>query len=126
MHRAASALAVFLVLLSLAGAELRAGDAPASMSQKTRSIGEQDYATGDWGGLRSSLEARGVLFNFTYVADGFGVVAGGIKRGTFYNGFLDLGTDIDLEKLAGWKGTHFHVNGFYPQGVNGSANYVAF
>jgi porin len=124
MHRPAPTLAVFLVLLSLAGEELRAGDAPASMLPKIPIIWEQDYTTGDWGGLRSSLEARGVLFNFTYVADGFGVVAGGIKRGAFYNGFLDLGTDIDLEKLVGWNGTHFHVNGFYPHGEDGSANYV--
>ena len=73
---------------------------------------------------RKRLEDRGVVFNFTYAADGFAVVSGGIKRGVFYNGILDLGTDIDLEKLAGWKGTHFHINGFYPHGEDGSGNYV--
>jgi porin len=75
-------------------------------------------------GLRKRLEDRGVVFNFTYAADGFAVLSGGIKRGVFYNGILDLGTDIDLEKLAGWKGTHFHINGFYPHGEDGSGNYV--
>lgn len=85
---------------------------------------EREYATGDWGGLRTSLAARGIIFNFTYAADPIGVVSGGIKRGVLYNGFLDLGTDIDLEKLAGWKGGHFHVNAFHPHGANGSANYV--
>ena len=74
--------------------------------------------------MRTLLADHGVIFNFTYAADPIGVVSGGIKRGVFYNGFLDLGTDIDLEKLAGWKGGHFHVNGFYPHGENGSANYV--
>jgi porin len=74
--------------------------------------------------LRQRLEDRGIVFNFTYAADAFAVVSGGIQRGVFFNGILDLGTDIDLEKLAGWKGAHFHVNGFYPHGEDGSANYV--
>ena len=124
MRRAASSLAVILVLLSLSGVELRAGDALSAPALKTESIWEREYATGDWGGLRTLLADRGVLFNFTYAADGIGVVSGGIKRGVLYNGFLDLGTDIDLEKLVGWKGGRFHVNGFYPHGENGSANYV--
>jgi porin len=124
MRRAASSLAVILVLLSLSGAGLRAGDALPALTPKAQSIWEQEYATGDWGGMRTLLANRGVLFTFTYAADGIGVVSGGINRGVFYNGFLDLGTDIDLEKLVGWKGAHFHVNGFYPHGENGSANYV--
>jgi porin len=65
-----------------------------------------------------------VLFTFTYAADVIGVASGGVRRGAFYNGFLDLGTDIDLEKLVGWKGGAFHVNGFYPHGEFGSGNYV--
>ena len=124
MRRAASSLAVILVLLPLSGGKLRAGDAVPVLTPKMQSMWEREYATGDWGGLRSSLAARGILFNFTYAADPIGVVSGGIKRGVFYNGFLDLGTDIDLEKLIGWKGGHFHVNGFHPHGENGSTNYV--
>ena len=88
------------------------------------SAAAEDFATGDWGGLRTELADHGVIFNFTYVADGFDVVSGGIRRGAFYNGLLDLGTDIDLEKLAGWHGAHFHVNGILPHGVNGSGKYV--
>lgn len=52
-------------------------------------------------GCASLLADHGVLFTFTYAADGIGVVAGGMKRGVICNGFLDLGTDIDLEKLVG-------------------------
>ena len=124
MRRAASILAVIIVLLSLSGAKLRAGESVPALSPGIQSLWEQEYATGDWGGLRPQLAARGVIFNFTYAADPIGVVSGGIKRGVFYNGFLDLGTDIDLEKLVGWKGGHFHVNGFHPHGENGSANYA--
>ncbi len=124
MHRAASSLAVILVLLAPFRGDLRAGDAVPASPPKAESMWEREYATGDWGGLRRRLAERGVIFNFTYAADPIGVVSGGIQRGAFYNGFLDLGTDIDLEKLAGWKGGRFHVNGFYPHGENGSANYV--
>ena len=124
MRRAASSLVVILVLLAVSGARLRAGDAAPLLPPKMQSLWEQEYATGDWGGLRTQLADRGVVFNFTYAAEPIAAVSGGIKCGVFYNGFLDLGTDIDLEKLVGWKGGHFHVNGFYPHGENGSANYV--
>ena len=112
------------MLLSLSSGRLRAGDAVSALTPKMESMWEREYATGDWGGLRTSLADRGIIFNFTYAADPIGIVSGGIKRGVLYNGLLDLGTDIDLEKLVGWKGGHFHVNAFYPQGENGSANYV--
>ena len=88
------------------------------------SLWESEHATGDLGGLRTSLSDRGVVFNFTYAADAFGVVSGGIQRGVLYNGLLDLGTDVDLETLVGWTGAHFHLNALYPHGENGSANYV--
>ena len=124
MRLAASSLAVIPVLLSLSGESLRSADAAPLLPPRMQSLWAQEYATGDWGGLRTALADRGVVFNFTYAADPIGVVSGGIRRGVLYNGFLDLGTDIDLEKLVGWKGGHFHVNGFYPHGENGSANYV--
>jgi porin len=108
----------------LAGITMRAGDDVPKLAPKVQPTEEQEYATGEWGGLRTTLADRGVVFNFTYTADGFGVVSGGIRRGVLYNGLLDLGTDIDLEKLAGWKGGHFHVNAIYPHGANGSAEYV--
>ena len=112
--------ALILVLLAHGCGGLHAAEA----APKPQSLWEREYATGDWGGLRTTLGEHGVVFNFTYAADPMAAVSGGIRRGVFYNGFLDLGTDIDLEKLMGWKGGHFHVNGFYPHGENGSANYV--
>jgi porin len=124
MRRVASSLAIVLVLLPLLGGWLRAGDAVSVLAPKMQLMWERECATGDWGGVRTSLADRGVIFNLTYAADPIGVVFGGIKRGVLYNGFLDLGTDIDLEKLVGLKGGRFHVNAFHPHGENGSANYV--
>jgi porin len=124
MRRVASSLAIVLVLLSLSNGRLRAGNAAPVLTPKIQSMWEREYATGDWGGLRTAFSDRGVVFNFTYAADPIGIVSGGLKRGVLYNGFLDLGSDIDLEKLVGWKGGHFHANIFHPHGENGSANYV--
>ena len=126
MRRVASSFAAVPLLLLCLGAELHAGDmaSASAATVKAPSWWDGDDATGNWGGRRTALADRGVVFNFNYTADGFGVVAGGIKRGVFYNGLLDLGVDLDLEKLLGWKGGHFHVNAIDPHGANGSAKYV--
>ncbi|MEO7317503.1 MAG: carbohydrate porin [Chthoniobacteraceae bacterium] len=124
MRHVGSSLAGILALLSLSDVRLRAGDAVPALTPKIQSMWERENATGEWGGLRTMLADRGVILNFTYAANGFGVVSGGIKRGALYNGILDFGTDIDLEKLVGWKGGHFHVNVLHPHGENDSANYV--
>lgn len=126
MHgrRVVSGRAVLLALLTSGGARGRAADGASADSPKPSWFRERAYATGDWDGLRPRLADRGVLFNFTYAADVMGVVAGGIRRGAFYNGLLDLGADLDLEPLVRWPGGRVHVNGFYPHGENGSATYA--
>lgn len=43
-------------------------------------------------------------------------VSGGIRRGTIYEGLVQPGVQIDLEKLFGWKGALFEANGFYAFG----------
>jgi hypothetical protein len=53
MHRVASSLSVLLVLLALSPEELDASDAGATLSPKTQSLCEREYATGDWGGQRT-------------------------------------------------------------------------
>src|SRR5574343_814520 len=42
--------------------------------------------SGDWGGLRSRLEERGVVFTLTQTSDVLGNVNGGVKRGIQYDG----------------------------------------
>jgi len=117
-------LAFIFALLPFPKQKLHASESAPPSSSKGQLIWAREYAAGDWGGLRRTLSDHGVLFNFTYAADVIGVASGGIRRGTFYNGLLDLGAEIDSEKLVGWKGGRFHVNAFYPHGENGSANFV--
>lgn len=73
---------------------------------------------------REILADWGVQFNATYIAEVFGNVSGGMRRGSIYTGRLDLGTDIDLEKVVGWTGARFHANIFQIHGQGLSRDYV--
>src|SRR3954447_3482374 len=58
--------------------------------------------SGDWGGLRSTLECNGVTFTFNYTNDFLANVRGGIGRGAIGLGAFQPALDLDLGKLAGW------------------------
>lgn len=73
---------------------------------------------------REILADWGVQFNATYISEVFGNATGGMRRGTIYTGRLDLGTDIDLEKLTGWTGAKFHANMFQIHGQGLSRDYI--
>lgn len=73
---------------------------------------------------REILADWGVQFNTTYIAEVFGNVSGGMRRGSIYTGRLDLGTDVDLEKVLGWTGAKFHANMFQIHGQGLSRDYV--
>ena len=73
---------------------------------------------------REILADWGVQFSATYIAESYGNPSGGIRRGTIYTGRLDLGTDIDLEKVAGWPGAKFHANMFQIHGQGLSRDYI--
>lgn len=73
---------------------------------------------------REILADWGVQFNATYIAEVFGNASGGMRRGSIYTGRLDLGTDVDLEKVVGWTGAKFHANMYQIHGQGLSRDYV--
>lgn len=81
------------------------------------------YATGDWAGLRTKLEDRGIAVSLGYTAEVMGNVSGGLKRGATYNGLFKWGVDFDAEKLAGIPGLSAHVDGYIPHGESFSHHY---
>ena len=81
---------------------------------------KRDTLTGDWLGLRSSLEERGVAFGFDYTFDVLGVVAGGASRKVATLGDWDLTLTVDAERLIGWQGASFFVYGLGTGGRNPS------
>lgn len=73
---------------------------------------------------REMLADWGVQFNATYIAEVFGNVSGGVRRGSTYTGRLDLGADIDLEKIVGWTGAKLYANMFQIHGQGLSRDYI--
>lgn len=73
---------------------------------------------GDPGGLRGTLQERGIEYNVVYIGETLGNVSGGMRRGAVYQGRLDLQLDVSLDKLIGWQGATFHTNAYF---IHGSA-----
>ncbi|MEI8341529.1 MAG: carbohydrate porin, partial [Verrucomicrobiota bacterium] len=75
-------------------------------------------------GFLTQLNHRGITFPFTYTGEVFGNLSGGYKQGAVYDGLVKVGIQLDLEKLSGWKGGSFLVNGLYPHGGSITNLYV--
>ena len=67
------------------------------------------YLFGDWNGERTRLEEQGVKFNLGYTSEVAGNASGGTAEKTRYSDQWVFGSDLDLGKLAGWKGASFNV-----------------
>ncbi|HEV2301140.1 MAG TPA: carbohydrate porin [Stellaceae bacterium] len=83
-----------------------------------------DTLSGDWGGLRTELAKAGFELGIVYIGETFADLAGGIHRGTVYEGRLAMALDVDLKKLAGWQGGTFHASMYQIHGHGPSANLV--
>ena len=80
--------------------------------------------TGNWGGRRQALEDNGIVPYATYIGEVFTNHRGGIDTGTVYAGLLDVGIELDLDKLVGWEGASFFANAFFFNGDNISGDFV--
>lgn len=74
------------------------------------SFWKRKFMTGDWNGLRTKLNNKGILPTLTYVADFQGNPVGGARQGFKY--FHNVGLDliVHTDKLFGLKGGRFHVS----------------
>jgi porin len=72
-----------------------------------------ETATGDWGGLRTTLAEQGITFEGGFVADFLALARGGASGGGNwdYAGYTYLGITFDLETLARLSGLSFYVEG---------------
>lgn len=75
-----------------------------------------DRLTGDWGGLRSELSAKGLEFFAYFNAIYAGNVDGGLYRTSDFASDTFFGAEFDLETMLGWDDTDFVVSGIYRQG----------
>jgi carbohydrate-selective porin OprB len=81
-------------------------------------IFSRQYLLGDWGGARSALAEKGIVFDFFYIADLQANPSGGREqtqagwprvRGTI---------DINFDRMISWQGLSFHATGLWQSGVN--------
>ena len=75
-----------------------------------------DQLTGDWGGLRTDLERRGVNIILGYKNETAGNVTGGTSRTATSVGQADLGVALDLHALMGWEGATIQSSITYRHG----------
>ena len=106
------ALALFAVLIVVAPAEAAHAEDAANVQKNVAKD------------PRQALADAGIQFSTTYIGEGLANVSGGVRAGRIYTGRLDLGTTIDLEKVAGWTGATFHANMFQIHGDGLSRSYI--
>ncbi len=80
--------------------------------------------TGEWGGLRTTLQDHGVEIFGGYTAEVWGNTAGGIERGAVYTGLLDFGLNLDFEKTIRWKGASMSTTWLWLSGRDASEDLV--
>lgn len=99
-------------------------DEPATPDPGLSSWVRGRYMTGDWGGTRSDLEAKGISLRGHHIAESAANPAGGLRQGAAYTEQVDAGADIDLEKLFGLSGARLHLTLTQRAGQSLAANTI--
>ncbi len=73
---------------------------------------------------RWSEPVEGVKLQLGFAQEVLGNVTGGVRQGAIYAGLVQAGIELDLERLAGWKGGTFLANALYAYGPSLTAVYV--
>ncbi len=110
------------VLAGVVSAAVIGGVAPA-YAEDLESWLNGDYATGDWGGMRTKLKEAGITPEAAYTTDILAVHNGNAdgnsnSDGWDYAGRIDFGINFDFEKLAGLTGFSLYASGAWSSGHN--------
>ena len=77
---------------------------------------EEPRLSRDWGGVRSSLEEKGLRIDFEYVGELFGNTTGGRATGVEAHGVADFSAELDFEPLFDLSGMRAKVHVLAPNG----------
>jgi len=69
-----------------------------------KSFWQWEHLTGDWGGLRSTLDDGGLTFNGSLTYDWSSVWSGGLSNRASTRSLLDINASFDTEKLCSLSG----------------------
>ena len=78
----------------------------------------RQYLLGDWGGLRTRLADKGIVFDFFYISDSQGNPTGGLQQSATTWERVRGTIDIDFYQLMEWQGLRFHATGLWQTGGN--------
>ena len=107
-----------LLLCSASGALAQSQVSLSASDEDSAARPSRSYLFGDWGGERSALASRGVVFDFFYVADLQANPIGGTEQSQAGWGRIRGSVDIDFGKLNEWDGFTFHATGLWQFGGN--------
>jgi porin len=82
------------------------------------------YVLGHWDGGRDRLEERGLFLDLGYMHNVAANPIGGRRQGITYADNVHFGLVIDLDKMFGWRGGRFTVNGLHRAGDSLSNEYI--
>jgi porin len=113
---------------SQAGSPPAAPSAPSASEPKgilplldySGAFSDRRYATGDWGGKRPELAAKGLSFELDWTQTAQGVVSGGRRIDWDYGGSLDFVVNADLQQMGLMPGAllKLRVESRYGESVN--------
>lgn len=84
---------------------------------------EWSRITGNWGGFRDTLEAKGLTFAASYTLDWSSVWDGGTSRRASTRTLFDINATLELEKLCGSQGGKVFAD-FYSSDMRGGSRFV--
>jgi porin len=84
----------------------------------------QPTMMGDWNGARTRLKNDGITFNINYDVETASVLSGGERQGSDQVESVYLGTDFDLDKIAGVQGGTLHLTFLQRWGRSASADFI--
>jgi porin len=88
-----------------------------------RSLEQRKYLFGDWKDERSTLEEKGIAFDFYYMDDALANPYGGREDAGVW-GRIRGSADVDFSKLSSWQGLTFHMTGLWQYGTDLSPQYT--
>jgi porin len=92
-------------------------DCAGTTNEPPKTLWNRDTLLGDLCGVRPRLAEHGISFVPVYTGEVMGETGGAYDGNrAVYAHNLNLPLDVDLEKLAGWRGALFHVNAFWIAG----------
>jgi porin len=98
---------------------------PQGLNYLPGTIFQRPLLLGDLNDMRNQILYRGFSFSPVLIAELMGNPSGGEGRGLIFDGVLNLGLDIDLERLTNWwSGGSIHANALWIFGPSLSGQFV--